>query len=110
MAESNLPVTVLLSAYRGDSWSQRFRFLRDSTPVNLSSATVEAQAQRGGVYSDLVVTIVEPTDGMIALALPSGGLAPALYDYDIEVTDQGVVTTWVRGKLTVDRDVTNAGP
>jgi hypothetical protein len=109
MAETNLPVTVHLDAYRGDSWSQRFRFLRDSTPVNLSTATVEAEARHGSVY-ELVVTITEPTNGMITLALPSGGLDPARYDYDIEVTDQGVITTWVRGKLTVNRDVTNELP
>lgn len=102
------PATVNLVCYRGDSWAQTFRFLADDQPVDLTGLDVEAAA-RGtvGPTVALVVTVTDPTDGTIEVRLPDGGLAPDFYDYDVEVTDRGAVTTWVRGKLKVERDVTN---
>ena len=40
-----LPVTWDLSAYRGDSWAQSFRLLRDGEPVDLTAAIVEIEAR-----------------------------------------------------------------
>lgn len=104
---SALPARYDLAAYRGDSWSQGFRFLRDAAPVNLSTATVEAAARASDdTTTPLVVTIDDPLDGRVRLRLPPE-LPAATYAYDVEVTDLGVVTTWIGGTLVVTRDVTN---
>ncbi len=103
-----LPVVHNLTVYRGDSWSQTFRFLVGSTPVDLTSATVASEARaRDGTRTPLEVTVDDATDGRIVLALPVGSLPVASYDYDVEVDQDGDVTTWVRGSLSVTRDVTN---
>lgn len=105
-----LPVIWNLEAYRGDSWSQTFRFLRGDVPVDLSGASVEAWARNGvnGDSAPLVVVLGAP--GEITLQLPPDGLPWQRYAYDVEVTQAGVVQTWVRGRLTVTRDVTNEQP
>lgn len=107
-----LPVVWDLDVYRGDSWSQEFRFLRDDAPIDLSGATVEAWARNGvnGDTSPLVVVVDDPTDGRVVLHMPPDGLPWQTYAYDVEVDLDGVVQTWVRGKLRVHRDVTNEVP
>jgi hypothetical protein len=103
-----LPVDVRLVAYRGDSWSQHFRFLRDSVPVDLTDATVESWARADAEVVPLEVA-VDPTAGTVAISAPAAGLAAQTWDYDVEVTESGGdITTWVRGTLTVRPDVTNA--
>lgn len=106
-AVSSLPARVDLNAYHGDSWAQTFRFLHGTTPVDLTAATVESEARNGtDARTPLVVEITDAADGKITLKLPAA-LAHGRYSYDIEVTDGAVVTTWIRGSLVVDRDVTN---
>ena len=74
-----LPVTWDLSAYRGDTWAQSFRLLRDGEPVDLTTATVESEARdKVGEVTALEVEIVDATDGRISLSLPEGFLAPRL--------------------------------
>jgi hypothetical protein len=105
-----LPVDVRLVAYRGDSWSQTFRFLRDGVPVDLTDAMVASwvQSEDPPEVIELSVT-VEPTDGIVAVSAPPEGLEAKTWDYDVEVTESGGdITTWVRGTLTVRPDVTNA--
>lgn len=102
-----LPVSVDLSAYRGDSWEQSFRFLHGQDPIDLSLATVKSEARNAnGVRITLVTVITDPLDGAIVLRLPPE-LTPGSYVYDIEVSISGTVTTWVRGTLGLARDVTN---
>jgi len=104
---SALPARVDLEAYRGDSWSQGFRFKREGAAVDLSDSIVESQARTADdeTYS-LLVTLDDAVDGRVRLRLPSE-LPAATYEYDVEVDDLGVITTWVRGTLIVTRDVTN---
>lgn len=102
-----LPIRHNLIAYRGDSWTQGFRFVRDGAPVDLASATVEAEARAADDSTTaLLVEIVDASDGRVRLTLPPE-LPAATYTYDVEVTDGAVVTTWVCGRLTLERDVTN---
>jgi hypothetical protein len=104
-----LPVDVRLVAYRGDSWSQHFRFLRDSVPVDLTDATVESWARADAEVVELQVDVDDPASGTVAISAPADGLAAQTWDYDVEVTESGGdITTWVRGTLTVRPDVTNA--
>lgn len=108
LVATELPLSIDLVAYRGDSWEQGFRFLRGSVPVNLANAVVESEARSGGVSTPLVTEVVDAADGRVQLRLPADSLPPQTYDYDVEVTEPGTgVTTWVRGTLTVIRDVTN---
>jgi hypothetical protein len=112
-----LPVTSNLTVYRGDTWSQGFRFLRDDLPVDLTGATVESEARptNNGHHSaatriPLQVDVTNAPNGEISLSLPSDlhTMPPADYVYDIEIAEADTtVTTWIRGTLTVLRDVTN---
>ena len=103
----SLPVVWDLSAYRGDSWSQSFRLLLGGQPLDLSGATVESEARaKDGTKTPLVVTVEDADDGRIRVELPEASLPVGNYRYDVEVTN-GAVTTWVRGALKVERDVTN---
>jgi hypothetical protein len=102
-----LPAVVNLTAYQGDTWSQTFRFKQDTVPLNLTGATVAAWAKPySGPVVILTATITNAVGGEVQLSatapLPTGG-----YQYDVEVTKASVVTTWVRGTLTVNADVTN---
>jgi hypothetical protein len=102
-----LPAITDLTAYRGDTWTQEFRLLEDTVPVDLTGASVECWAVRSaGSRLELEVT-VGPDPGVITLRLPADAEA-GNYRYDVEVTDAGGdVTTWIRGRLDVIGDVTN---
>jgi len=103
-----LPVTVNLSAYHGDTWRQTFRFLKNDAPIDLSSVVIASSALRrssSGVSS--LGVVIEPDPGMLTLSLPPG-ILPGKYWYDIQITESnGDVKTWVRGELTIEKDVTN---
>jgi len=108
-----LPAIVNLDAYRGDTWSQAFRFSSGGVAEDLSAATVASKARaRVGAPSaeyDLPVTVTDAADGQVAIGLPAESIPAGDYDYDVEVAN-GKVTTWVRGRLRVHRDVTNELP
>jgi hypothetical protein len=102
-----LPATVDLEWYRGDSSSQTFRFLSAGAPISLTGATVACWAQHSDRTVEQLVVVADG-NGEVTISPPAGGIPPGGYAYDVEVTDQaGVVTTWVRGRLSVERDVTN---
>jgi hypothetical protein len=110
---AELPVDVPLSVYRGDSWATTFRLLLEGDPpepVDLEDATVEAWARRiDGTHVELVCTKGAP--GEVTLSAPPidvDELGCGVYAYDLEVRDNGDVTTWVKGQLVVEGDVTNA--
>jgi hypothetical protein len=104
---TELPVTYNLKAYRGDTWSQTFRFVYAGTPVDLTGATVACWA----VAKDIpfALSCATAAEGMVTITMPDPELEPGAYSYDVEVIDvSGTVTTWVRGRLQVEQDVTNA--
>jgi hypothetical protein len=107
---SELPVTYNLKAYRGDTWSRTFRLLLVGVPIDLTSATVACWAGMQDTHTPLPTTIGEPpTNGEVTIGMPDPPLAAGAYSYDLEVTEvDGKVTTWVRGRLQVEQDVTNA--
>lgn len=103
-----LPGNADLVAYRGDSWAQTFRFKQNSTPVNLTGATIAAWARdTDGEIHQFVITNGGAT-GEVTLRFPTPAFPPGSYRYDVEVTQGGVVSTWVRGQLRVEGDITNA--
>jgi hypothetical protein len=110
---SALPVVVDLTAYRGDTWAQTFRLLEGepSAPVDLTGASVEAEARRALVDESIVLAVSiadPPTLGEVTLGQPEGGLDCGQYEYDVEVVRGGTITTWVKGKISVEHDVTNS--
>jgi hypothetical protein len=111
MSDPTLPVTVPLIAYHGDTWSQTFRLKQDTTPVDLTGATVVSWAAGPGGVVTLTAFVTNPTGGELQLSAVAGLLHTGSYVYDVEVTQGGAVTTWVRGTLVVAADVTNqVGP
>lgn len=107
ISAATLPATVDLACYQGDTWTQTFRFLDDQNePLNLADTSFAAAARdRWQRLAPLQVTVTDPADGTINLALPEGGLPAGLYEYDLQA-DQGSVSTWVRGGLQVQQDIT----
>jgi len=102
-----LPVIHDLDAYRGDSWAQTFRFKRDTTYEDLTSATVTGALKGSdGVTHPLTVTKTDATNGEVTVQLPSEELPYPFYDYDIQVAMSGETQTWVRGRLAFTDDVT----
>jgi hypothetical protein len=104
----SLPVTVNLSAYNGDSWSQTFVFKDGDQVHDLTGATVASWARSSEETVHLVVTMDDPTSGEVTIGPPSGGIDPGVYAYDVEVDDTNGVLTWVKGQLSIVGDVTNA--
>ena len=105
MSGQQLPAIADLTAYRGDTWSQNFRFAKGDVPEDLSTATLAAEARdQNNVKFQLQVE--GDSQGNCAIAQPPGGLAVGSYEYDVQVTSGGVVTTWVRGVLVIQQDVT----
>src|SRR3954469_19359518 len=92
----------------GDTAAQTFRFLTaPDQPMDLSRVYVGAQA-RGtlGQLLPLTVQIPDPTDGTLTIHPPLGGLAPDVYDYDIQFNDGATIATWIHGRIQVRRDIT----
>jgi hypothetical protein len=103
---SALPASVDLSAYRGDSWTQTFRLLEGTVPFDLTGATAASWAALNGQPPIVLPTTIGPDPGTVKIALPTT-IAAGAYRYDLEITKTGVVTTWIRGRLVVEQDVTN---
>jgi hypothetical protein len=109
MAE--LPATVDLDCYGGDTWSQTFRLRDGEVPHDLSAASVSSWARdRQGVIFHLDVTVSDQqtSPGELKIAAAKDVFESGVYSYDVEVTEAGSVKTWVRGTLVCIGDVTNA--
>ena len=105
------PATVDLDWYRGDTTNQQFRLLNGTVPVDLTGATAQAWAVNGDptAHLDLTVTIdPDPTTGLLTLSPPATGIPADKYRYDLELNQAGLITTWIKGRLTVQADITNA--
>ena len=102
-----LPATVDLAWYHGDTNAQTFRLTDGTNPIDLSGATVACWAQNGSTPVVMAVT-VGPDPGEITISPPVAGIDAGSYAYDLEVTDTGEIVTWIRGRLNVAQDITNA--
>lgn len=111
------PVVRNIELYRGDTWTELFRFWNDDAktePTDLSTATAAAQirATAGGtllVELNCVIGGVDDNEITVSL-LPAQWAAMAAFSkgvWDLEVTfSPELVTTYVKGTVTVDPDVT----
>lgn len=94
----------------------------DDAPVPIAAATFAFTVKRSRKDPDdrAVITLTTGT-GIVATDAPagklevtisaaqSGALTPGRYDYDLQMTDSGIVTTIVDGTMLVEGDVTR-GP
>jgi hypothetical protein len=104
-----LPARIDLSAYHGDTWSQTFKLYEAGQPADLTGATAACHLKpRTGATIPITATVTAPTTGEVTITLPATPPPPARYEYDLEVTKAGVVTTWAFGHLNLRSDVTNA--
>jgi hypothetical protein len=113
------PVVRNLELYRGDTWTETFVFWNDTEktdPTDLSTATINAQfrATTGGplvVELGCVVGGVDNNQVAVTL-LPAQWetMTPTSFSkgvWDLQVTySPELVTTYVKGSVTVDADVT----
>ena len=103
-----LPPKANLEAYEGDTWAQTFRFLDEGEPVDLTGATVAAQARSTTAVTYELAVTVGPGAGEVTIGFSDEPLTRDIYDYDVEVDSSGAVRTWVRGRMRVFHDVTDA--
>jgi hypothetical protein len=103
-----LPATYNLKAYRGDTWSQTFRLVYAGTPVDLTTASVACWATVRDLNYPLTAEVTNPLNGEVTISMPDPPLDAGAYSYDLEVTVGLEVTTWLRGRLSIEKDVTNA--
>ena len=102
---AQLPVTVNLDAYQGDSWLQTFRLKQNATPLDLTGAQVSSQCRGPGATLFQIPVTVNPTAGEVTIKLPTGIKAGGYY-YDIQVVFGAAITTWITGKLNIAPEVT----
>lgn len=115
------PVVHNLELYRGDTWTELFRFWDDDAktqPTDLSTATAAAQIRNtagGTLIVELNCVIGGVDDNEITVSLlPAQWAAMTAFTkavWDLQVTfSPTLVTTYVKGNVTVDPDVTVEEP
>jgi len=87
----------------------------DGTVLDLTGYTARGQIRKwytSNSYTTFTITITQPTDGYINLALTANTTAnmePGRYVYDIEaVNGAGAITRVIEGIVTVTPEVTKA--
>lgn len=108
-AESKL---TTLEVYEGDTLVAGFVFSdRDGVPLNLSTWSQWAAQWRPTEDSDESVAFTVDTSqlatGRVGISL-SGSQTDGLRNgvWDVQATRSGEIRTWVRGRVTVKKDVT----
>ena len=104
---AQLPATVNLAAWHGDTYTQQFQVLAGDQPIDLTDLDIQSSVQgTDGTVTQLVVSVIgDPINGTFQIATP--GLVADLYQYDIQATDpDGTRNTWIAGHLRIHQDVT----
>jgi len=119
------PATYDLRLYRGDFFELTF-VLREATwdgtqwvpglPMNLTewsgNAQIRSTYDAAGVLSTFEVEIVDEAGGVVRLSMPgdqTAMIAETAAVWDVQLTDTSIpprVHTYLRGKVTIDKDVT----
>ena len=105
---NQLPAKIDLNAYQGDTWTQKFRLKLGDSALILTGATVASWAITAqGQVIELAAAITDAANGEIELSVGTDGLPEGAYTYDVEISQNAAVTTWIRGSLSVEKDITN---
>ena len=97
-----------LHIYRGDTFVTVFEFADgDGTPLVLPESGWRAHMVMSGA-SEPVVLDVAAEGNRVTVSLPATVTATldSVGRWDLELTDGDIVRTYVRGSVTVERDVT----
>jgi hypothetical protein len=113
MASDFRPGKLDIQIWRNDTWQQVFTLLADTTPINLSGATVYIQVRKG-CGGTLALTLTNGSGVTIGGASNNQITVSKLvnidkgnYVYDLQVTfSGGVVKTYLEGDFIVYDDVT----
>ena len=113
---ANPSVVNIDNHYKGDTYDGiQYTLLNasDSSPIDLTSATIKAQFRFSSITGSIIkeiteisgITVTDAANGVFAFIID---WAFGIYYYDIEVTFvSGVVKTFVQGRIKITQDVTN---
>jgi hypothetical protein len=104
----------IISKYRGDDWQFPMTIKMETDGVlsvfDLTAATLTSTVANGGtVVWTGTPSVVSAVAGTILVTVPKAstvGLAPGVYDADVQVDKAGVRSTAVEWKIQVCADIT----
>lgn len=107
------PARYNIKLWKGNTWENIFTILKDSVPVNLSSAEVRIQIRRKPTSSTAEVTLTE-SDGIsvggannnIITVSKRINIAAGEYYWDVLVINGGVYTTYLWGTFDITEEIT----
>lgn len=110
MAETIVtPAPWNFTMYQGDTFSFKFTVLEDGLPVDLSTAVVRAQVRETELDPAILATftvVSTGADGVVQIELPAADTQNLISgQWDCEITNAGVTRTYLRGTVTVLRDI-----
>lgn len=88
--------------------------LNDTTPIDLTGATIELQARRKGT-NELIwgidttdgITLSDPTNGVFTIDEQVIAATDGTFPYDVQITFiDGRIKTYISGEITILRDYT----
>ena len=105
-----LPGSHNLTLYRGDSFTQAFTFTQGGVPLVLPASgwlcQVRASTSSDAVSGTFAVDSSGAGSGVVVIsvtAAESAVFSPGVYD--LQLTDGSAVRTYLRGMVTVTKDV-----
>ena len=101
-------ITKDLDIYRGDDYLLEIALLNsDGTPANLNGATIElAFGEQDGVLSYATISVSDNVVTAIFTHAATKNIEWTSGVWDLQVAQDGKVTTVARGKIKITRDVT----
>jgi hypothetical protein len=100
--------------YKGDTFkSMVFKFVKNGTNIDLTGYTFLIQFRPGGRYRtpsiewtlNSGVKVLDPLSGELIIESQLIDIDAGVYDYDIQMTKDGVTDTYIEGKIEVKQDV-----
>ena len=110
-----IPGIYNITAYRNDTLVLSFALLDSaSQPIDLSSGVVKIQVRDkpdGEILWELTeggggITVGGTGNNVVNISRVCDINGCGSYYYDLQVTDSGVVSTYVKGAFTVQKDIT----
>jgi hypothetical protein len=110
-----VPATLDLNITRGDTESIVVSLTQDdqTTPINITGRTYTAQLRTNPdiaiVSASFVCTVTNGSNGEVTCVMSSSEsaeLRPGYYYWDLQENASSVISTVLRGTVTVDADVT----
>ena len=106
------PLAVDLNVYRGDTGLFRITVANsDGSPHSVASATWDADVRASADDATVIVSMTvapvagDPTSVDVTLTAAMARLITDSAVYDVEMTQGGIVTTLVAGRVVITKDV-----